>query len=414
MLPNIISSSRLIAELSAIIAETEAMNSSRRLVFPALAAACVLWGTTVPLSKVALGWLGPAWLTFARFGLAAAVLVLVSRSRLRAAWSPAVVLSGAAGYGGSVLLQNIGVQRTSVTHAALLIGATPVLVAIMAAMLRHSVARPVAWLGFALSLAGVTVIAGRQGAGSSLGGDGLVLAAQLISAAFTVSQARLLRGRDPVAVTALQLAAAGVAVLPVALMTEPVPGNPAGSATVLAVIALVLAGTVLPTTLFATAQARVSADVAGAFVNLEPLVGAAAGTVLFGDPLGPVQLAGGAAIVAGITLSSVQAIRSGRQPKAAAAPAAAAAAAITAWPPAPAMSSRAESPAAIPAKAESWPLHARAGLARRNRLSNVTAADAARRRFDRHRPASRPGRTSRRALRSRARDTRPWAQANRP
>ena len=396
------------------------MNSSRRLVFPALVAAGVLWGTTVPLSKVALGWLGPAWLTSARFGLAAAVLVLVSRSRLRAAWSPAVVLSGAAGYGGSVLLQNIGVQRTSVTHAALLIGATPVLVAIMAALLRHSVARPVAWLGFALSLAGVTVIAGRQGAGSTLGGDGLVLAAQLISAAFTVAQARLLRGRDPVAVTAVQLAAAGAAILPVALITEPVPGNPAGSATVLAVIALVLAGTVLPTTLFTMAQARVPADVAGAFVNLEPLVGAAAGTVLFADPLGPVQLVGGAAIVAGITLSSVQAIRSGRQPKATTATAlattAAAAAAITGLPREPAVSGRAESPAAIPATAESWPLHDRAGLARRNRLLHVTAAAAARRRLDRHRPASRPARTTGRARRSRAGDTlpRPRRGVNRP
>ena len=384
------------------------MSNNRRLIFPALVAAGVLWGTTVPLSKVALGWLGPAWLTFARFGLAAAVLVLVSRSRLRAAWSPAVVLSGAGGYGGSVLLQNIGVQRTSVTHAALLIGATPVLVAIMAAILRHSVARPVAWLGFALSLAGVTVIAGRQGAGSSVGGDGLVLAAQLISAAFTVTQARLLRGRDPVAVTAVQLAAAAAAVLPVALMTEAVPGRPAGSATLLAVIALVLAGTVLPTTLFTMAQARVSADVAGAFVNLEPLVGAAAGTALFGDPLGPVQLAGGAAIVAGIALSSVQAIRSGRQPKAVAAPApATAAAAIATLRSAPAVSGPAASPAPNPPKGVSWPLHDRAGLARRNRLSHVTAADAARRRFDRHRPASRPARASRRARRSRARDTRP-------
>ncbi len=239
------------------------MNSSRRLVFPALVAAGVLWGTTVPLSKVALGWLGPAWLAFIRFGLAAAILMLVSRSRLRGAWSPAVVISGAIGYGGSVLLQNIGIQRTSVTHGALLIGATPVLVAILAAMLRHSVARPVAWAGFGLSLAGVAVIAGRQGSGSTLGGDGLVLAAQLISAAFTVSQARLLRGRDPIAVTALQLAAAGLAVLPVALMTESAPASPVSPTALLAVVALVLAGTVLPTALFAAAQSKVSADVAG-------------------------------------------------------------------------------------------------------------------------------------------------------
>ncbi len=32
-------------------------TSTRRLVFPALVAAGILWGTTVPLSKLALAWL---------------------------------------------------------------------------------------------------------------------------------------------------------------------------------------------------------------------------------------------------------------------------------------------------------------------------------------------------------------------
>src|SRR5215475_1785643 len=170
---------------------------NRRLVFPALIAAGVLWGTTVPLSKVALAWLPPAGLAFVRFALAAGLLMLFSRSRLRAAVSPAIIISGALGYGGSVVLQNFGVERTSVTHAALLIGATPVLVATLAAVCGHSLARPAAWVGFSVSLAGVAVIAAGKGGGASLGGDALVLAGQLASAAFTVSQARLLRGRDP-------------------------------------------------------------------------------------------------------------------------------------------------------------------------------------------------------------------------
>jgi O-acetylserine/cysteine efflux transporter len=289
------------------------MTSTRRLVFPALLAAGVLWGTTVPLSKVALGWLPPGWLAFARFALAAAVLLVASRSRLRAAASPAIVITGAVGYGGSVLLQNIGIERTSVTHAALLIGATPVLVAIMAAVLRHSVARPLAWAGFALSLAGVGFIAGGRGSGSSLSGDGLVLAAQLISAGFTVSQARLLRGRDPIAVTGLQLMAAAAAVLPVALLTEHQAAGPVSTTALLATIGLVLAGTVLPTSLFAFGQSRVSADVAGAFLNLEPLVGAIMGMAMFAEPAGSIQMAGGAAITAGIGLSSFQVVRSQRR-----------------------------------------------------------------------------------------------------
>jgi O-acetylserine/cysteine efflux transporter len=289
------------------------MTNSRRLVFPALISAGILWGTTVPLSKLALGWLPPAWLAFTRFAFAAAILMIISRGRLRGAVSPAILVSGGLGFGASVVLQNFGVERTSVSHAALLIGATPVLVAILAAASRQGIARPAAWAGFALSLAGVAVIASGRGGGASLGGDGLVLLAQLGSAGFTVSQARLLRGRDPLAVTAVQLLAAAVVTLPVALTTEGLHASHASSAAVLATVGLIVAGTVGPTTLFAFGQSHVSADVAGAFLNLEPLVGAVTGIVLFGDPVGLAQLSGGAAILAGIALSSLQAVRSERQ-----------------------------------------------------------------------------------------------------
>jgi len=55
-----------------------------------------------------------------------------------------VLAVGPLGYGGSVLVQNAGISRTSVTRAALLIGAVPVLVAIIAAAWQRTVARPVA------------------------------------------------------------------------------------------------------------------------------------------------------------------------------------------------------------------------------------------------------------------------------
>ncbi len=113
-----------------------------------------------------------------------------------------------------MVLQNAGITRTSVTHAALLIGAAPVLVAVIAAVWQRAVARPVAWAGFALSLAGVGLVAGGGGGGAAPPGDGLVLASLLLSATFTVAQARLLRGRDPVAVTAVQFLGAALGALP--------------------------------------------------------------------------------------------------------------------------------------------------------------------------------------------------------
>src|SRR5215469_13112469 len=229
------------------------MNTNRRHAVAALIAAGLLWGTTVPLSKLALQWLPPGWLTAARFGLAAAVLLAAARRRgLRRAFTPAVLAAGGLGYGGSVLLQNAGIGRTSVTHAALLIGAVPVLVAIIAAVWHRTVARPVAWVGFA------------------------------------------------------------VGALPVAALTEGAPAVPGGAGPVLAVLALAAGGTLLPFTLFAFGQSRVSAEVAGAFLNLEPLVGAIAGAVAFGDPVGLTQAGGGVAIVAGIGLSSLPLLSSRR------------------------------------------------------------------------------------------------------
>ena len=286
------------------------MNTNRRRALAALIAAGLLWGTTVPLSKLALQWLPPGWLAFVRFALASSILLAASpRRAVRTACTPLVLASGAAGYGGSVVVQNTGISLTSVTHAALLIGATPVLVAVIAALWHRTVARPVAWAGFAVSLAGVGLITGGQGGGATALGDGLVLLSLLLSAGFTVAQVRLLPGRDPVALTAVQFLGAALATLPFSLVTEGLPAAPQNLGAVLVTLALVAAGTLLPFTLFAYGQTWVSAEVAGAFLNIEPLVGAVAGIILFGDPAGPVQVAGGAAIIAGIALSSLPMLR---------------------------------------------------------------------------------------------------------
>ena len=43
--------------------ESGGMNTNRRHAVAALVAAGLLWGSTVPLSKLALEWLAPGWLT---------------------------------------------------------------------------------------------------------------------------------------------------------------------------------------------------------------------------------------------------------------------------------------------------------------------------------------------------------------
>lgn len=279
------------------------LNLRRHTALLALVAAGLLWGLTVPLSKLVLEWLDGGTLTVARFALAAPLLAFAARKHLKAALTPRIMAAGAIGYGVVILLQNMGIERTSVSHAALIVGATPALVALTAVATGRGKCGAIAWLGFALALAGVGIVAGGGGGAATLGGDAIVLLSVSISATFVVTQPSLLKGRDPFAVTAVQMIGGGLAALPNAL-ADGLPHAPAGAAPVLALAALAFAGTVGPFALFAYGQSRVAPELAGAFLNLEPLVGTAAGALAFGDPFGAMQLLGGAVILAGIALST--------------------------------------------------------------------------------------------------------------
>ena len=153
----------------------------------ALIVAGLLWGLTVPLSKLVLEWLDGGWLTVVRFALAAPLLAFAGRRALRRACTPRVLFAGAIGYGIVIILQNAGIAATSVSHASLIVGAVPALVAMIAAISGPSSTGPTAWLGFALALVGVGIVAGGGGGGATLEGDAIVLA--------SVTLSRQLRGR---------------------------------------------------------------------------------------------------------------------------------------------------------------------------------------------------------------------------
>jgi len=279
------------------------MNQNRAAIL-SLAAAGVLWGLSVPLSKLSLAWLTPGWLTAVRFAAAAPLLAFAGRRGLREAMTPWIAISGAIGFGAVIMLQNAGIEHTSVSHAAVLVGAVPLLVALIAAGLGQSSTKPLTWAGYGLALAGIALVAGHAGSGATGPGDVLVLGSAALSAAFIAVQPRMLAGRDATAVTAVQFAAGALVALPIAALTEGAPHTPAHAGSVLAVAALSVAGS-LAFPLFAFGQARVPAELAGAFVNLEPVVGVAVGWIAFGDGAATGQLFGAAAVLLGIALSTV-------------------------------------------------------------------------------------------------------------
>jgi O-acetylserine/cysteine efflux transporter len=279
------------------------VTTDRRNAFLALTAAGALWGLTIPFSKLALDWMGPFSLAVARFALAAPLLAIAARGALRGALDWRVAGWGAVFYGLGVALQNASIERTSVSHAALIVATVPAFVAVFSAARGRSAATPQGWVGFLLAIGGVGLVAG-SGGHASMGGDALMLASAIASAAYVVAQPRVLAGRDPIAVTAVQMTAGALVTLPLAI-AEGLPGLPPAGTALTGFLGLAIAGSLLPFALYAYGQARVVPEVAGAFVNLEPLVGATLGALLFHDPFGAVQVTGVLALAVGLALSVV-------------------------------------------------------------------------------------------------------------
>ena len=253
----------------------------------------------MPLSKLVLEWLDGGTLTVVRFALAAPLLAFAARKHLRAAFTPRILAAGAIGYGLVIVLQNAGIERTSVSHASLIVGATPALVALTSVAFGRGKCGPVAWLGFALALAGVGIVAGGGGGAASLGGDAHrpALGRDLVDLrrhpAVAAARPRPVRG-DRGADDRRRSGRACPTRCSRASRTRPRARRPCSRCS-----RSPSPGTVGPFALFAYGQSRVAPELAGAFLNLEPLVGTAAGALAFGDPFGPLQLLGGAVILTG-------------------------------------------------------------------------------------------------------------------
>jgi drug/metabolite transporter (DMT)-like permease len=278
--------------------------------YTALAAAGSIWGTGFVFGKWALEEMSVAHMVLLRFifasiGLGIA-LAFTKRSTVRTTKGDVYTILIAAFIGVPVqyLMQFGGLARTTVSHASLMVGVLPVLLGVAAAFFTHERLDKIGWMGLVGSTVGAALVAfgetGGDGAGSAtLAGDALVVASLLGGVAWILMSQRLMaRGHSPVATSALVIIV-GTAMLAVwVLATEGVP--PISTLSVRAWVSLAAMGflaTAVATLLWNWGLARVPASQAGVFINLEPVVGAILGVVLFRDVFGVASFAGGALII---------------------------------------------------------------------------------------------------------------------
>ncbi|WP_267435348.1 EamA family transporter, partial [Sphingomonas sp. GM_Shp_1] len=155
------------------------------------------------------------------------------------------------------------------------------------------------WIGVVAATGGAALIAGKPGGAGTAIGIALSLVSLLIFLAWLLALKRVPATRSAMAVPAVTLVVATLTVLPVALLLHGAPPLALSPVAWSGIIGQGLLSTFLATAAWQYGAARVDSASAGVFINIEPLIGAALGIGLFGDPVGWPVLLGGLLIVIG-------------------------------------------------------------------------------------------------------------------
>jgi drug/metabolite transporter (DMT)-like permease len=218
-----------------------------------------------------------------------------------------VVVFGALGTGGYQMLWSTALRSIPAGESALLVAATPILVALIAAMVGADSLGARKLLGILISVVGVVVVVVAGSGlelGSDLSGPALTILGDLLWAIYVVVAASLLRRQSALRLSAWAALAGMVTMIPLGLVQ----------------LGQIDLGAVPPLAWLAIAASGLLSVAVGNIVNfraigllgptrvtnyqfLSPVVAIVAGVLVLGEVIVPGQLLGGAIIVAGILIA---------------------------------------------------------------------------------------------------------------
>ena len=268
-----------------------------------------LWASAYVPSKIGVLESSPLWFLAVRFAVSGAVALAIARAlgaplpRTGREWLVVAVL----GVLGNALY--LGLTYEALRHLASGVGAivastNPLLLAIVAPwVLREPLT---AWkiAGMVCGFGGViAIVAARAGTGTAAPGDvALAFGGVVASVGSTIVFKKWCGDLDLRSVTALQLLAAGAAVLPLAMLTEGAPHAHWTWQFVTSFAYVVLVMSVGASLLWFWLLTHGEASRVSAYYFLTPVFGLAIAAVLLREPVGVHDLFGLSAIAAGITL----------------------------------------------------------------------------------------------------------------
>lgn len=283
-------------------------GSRRWLAYGVLAFSACLWGTGFLFGKIALRELSVGHMLLYRFAFGSLGLlpfVAWRRERVPRGHLRLFLVAAVAGVPIQYIVQFEGLARTTVAHASLMIGTVPVLLALAAVLFVGERLDVGGWVLLGISTLGALLIAagarsGNAAAGqATLLGDALVLVSVTAGVAWVLLSKRLMgeHGHSAFVVNAYVVMLGTVVLAGWVLATEGVPPVRLATGTWLCLITPGLLITAFGSLLWNWGLTRVPATEAGAFVNIDPVIGTLLGVLVLHESLGATAVVGGIMII---------------------------------------------------------------------------------------------------------------------
>lgn len=199
-----------------------------------------------------------------------------------------------------------GMAHTSASNGALILGCTPVAVALLSAAVGQERIGPVHWVGAGLSVVGLYLVAGRSapGSGDSAWGDLLMLLAVLCWSVYTVLGRPLLDRHSPLFLTGTTMGMGALAFAATTWWTmDDVRWGAVSGLAWMSVVASALLALNLAYLIYYIGVQRLGAARTAMFSNMVPVAGMVVAWLTLGEPADARQVGGAAAIVSGILLT---------------------------------------------------------------------------------------------------------------
>ena len=277
-----------------------------------------LWSATYVLTKIALAEMGPISLALFRNGIATIVLVVwflatkPAKPLPHKADYPILFGLGVCGVGFFYMLQNIGLRYTTATDTALLVTASPAIVAALAVFV---LGEPCGWrraLGIGLASLGVVILALGGSTATHTGanawgrvfGDTVIGLTALGWALYTVYSKGLLARYSTLALTTYTTVLGTLVLVPLAAIeTINHPSHPFSLRLVAIGLYLGVGGSAIGYVLWNHALRLLPAGTVSAYLYIRPLFTAVLAAALLAERPTLTTGAGAVLIIVGATLS---------------------------------------------------------------------------------------------------------------